>query len=323
MRATGFDQLDVGLEDEGAIEVGFRPSGELHVGNLVSIGAAAVLADRYDRRLQVTCCDTDWGAHTHEHVRDDNKQVMKQFFAREDLDGCHRSLAEHRFDLARPYIEAIVDDAGVEAELSMMSDLQKDSAFRDAARRLLERMDEFDAVWEGGFRRRWVSPFTPVCACGFSPAKGASYAPESDSLVWPCWAQDCDRGFHEMSLSGNGMMGIYYLVDPIRDTSSRETAVHVFGGDYAGARKGQKTSKIHKVEEITRIANGEVPHYFMSPLIVSDNGKPLSKSKGTGIFLSDLPEPETFVDGFLETVADVARESGEVANNAIMESDLL
>ncbi|MDY6771393.1 MAG: hypothetical protein SV186_05590 [Candidatus Nanohaloarchaea archaeon] len=319
MRTTELSELEKTVDGDGAVEVGFRPSGELHIGNLVSIASAALIAARNDMKLQVTCCDTDWAAHTHELVREDNKQIMKHYFEREDPDGCHEDLAKHRFELARPYIEAIIEEAAVDAEIEFMSELQKDPAFRESLKRLHERMPEFDAVWDGGFRRRWKSPVAPVCDCGFSPAKGAAYAPDSESMVFPCWAEDCDRGYHEADLDGDNMLGIYYLVDPIRDTSSRDTEVHVFGGDYRKAEKGQKTSKIYKVSEITMIANRETPDYFLAPLIVSTEGKPLSKSKGTGVFLSELDEPEAFVSPFMEEVAAVLRH-GE---NAVVVSDLV
>jgi len=303
---------------DGPIEVGFRPSGELHLGNLVSIATAGLLADKYDQRLQVTCCDTDWDAHTHQLVEEENGRTMQHYFERPDPEGCHGSLAEHRSAQARPYIEAIADQLGIHMEYSFMSDLQQDPAFRDAVHRLLTRIEAFDAVWDGGFRRRWISPVSPVCDCGFGPAKGASYAAQQRTLAHPCWHEDCPRGFHEASLDAENMLGIYYLVDPIRDTSSRETAVHVFGGDYRKAEKGQKTTKLHKVNRITEIANGTTPTYVTAPLVVDDDGKPLSKSKGTGKRLSDVGEPGEAVSSVLESIETALAED----QDAIVESAL-
>ncbi|MDY6778638.1 MAG: hypothetical protein SVU32_08285 [Candidatus Nanohaloarchaea archaeon] len=306
MSITGLEELDARVTDASGtgVEVGFRPSGELHIGNLVSIASAAVIAGRHDEPLQVTCCDTDWAAHTHELVREDNKRVMKHYFARDDPEGCHDNLAKHRYAGAEPYIREIASAADVELDFNWMSDLQQDSAFREALHRLFERMEEFDAIWDGGFRKRWKSPVAPVCECGFSPAKGASYASESRTVAFPCWNDRCGRGFAEAPLAEENRLGIYYLVDPIRDTSSRDTKIHVFGGDYRHAEKGQKTTKLHKVRKITELVNGETPLYVTAPLIVSSGGKPLSKSKNTGIFLSELPAPGEFVPSFLDVVED-------------------
>lgn len=312
MESTSSGQVD------GPVEVGFRPSGELHLGNLVSIATAGLLAAKHGRRLQVTCCDTDWDAHTHQLVAEENGRVMKHYFERPDPDGCHGSLAEHRSAQARPYIEAIADQLGIEMEYAFMSDLQQEQGFRDAVHRLLTRIEEFDTVWDGGFRRRWISPVSPVCDCGFGPAKGASYAPEERTLAHPCWHDGCDHGFHEADLDADNMLGIYYLVDPIRDTASRETSIHVFGGDYRKAEKGQKTTKLHKVEQITAIANGETPTYRTAPLIVDEDGKPLSKSKGTGRRLSDIGGPEELVSSVLSSVRTAVEDDKE----AIVESAL-
>lgn len=305
-------------EEPGAIEVGFRPSGELHLGNLVSITAAGLLAASEDRTLQVTCCDTDWDAHTHQLVEEQNSRTMRHYFSREDPDGCHDSLAKHRSAMARPYIEAIGTALDISIEYRFMSDLQKEQGFRDALARLLERMDAFDAVWDGGFRRRWVSPVSPVCDCGFGPAKGASYGADSRTLTFPCWHDDCSDGFHEARLDADNELGIYYLVDPIRDTANRDTAIHVFGGDYRKAEKGQKTTKLHKVASITEIANGETPTYWTAPLIVDTDGKPLSKSKGTGKRLSAVGDPEAVVPSVRDTVETAVADG----KDAIVESAL-
>ena len=304
------DVLDGGKK--GPVEVGFRPSGELHVGNLSSIASAAIIASERDEKLRVTCCDTDWAAHTHDLVRKENKFVMKHFFGREDFDGCHGNLARHRLSKALPYIEAISDAAGADLEVRMMSEVQKEKGFRDALKEIMINMEEFDSFWGGRFRARWKSPVSPVCECGFSSAKGASYAENSESFVFPCWNQECGKGFHEVGLYEKAEIGVYYLVDPVRDTSCDDTGIHVFGGDYRKASKGQKTTKIEKVEKVTELANGENPDYFMAPLIVSRSGKPLSKSKNTGIFLDQLSEPEEFSPDFVSKVREVI-ESGERA----------
>lgn len=310
MRTSSFSEM-VG-SGGGKVDVGFRPSGELHVGNLFSIASAAVLASETGSELKITCCDTDWDAHTHDLVREGNKFVMEHFFQREDPYGCCRNIAEHRFSKAVPYIESICGELGVEYSLRRMSELQKKKGFRDALRELMLKTPEFDGFWGGRFRARWKSPVSPVCECGFSPAKGASYAEKSDSFVFPCWNKECSKGFHETGIYEESCLGVYYLVDPVRDTSSENTSIHVFGGDYRKASKGQKTSKIEKVEKVTELANGETPDYFIAPLIVEKSGKPLSKSKNTGIFLDELPKPSVFSENFVGQV-EKALEQGRKA----------
>ncbi|MFB6180365.1 MAG: hypothetical protein ABEJ93_00655, partial [Candidatus Nanohalobium sp.] len=66
---SDFSELDAEGE---RVAVGFRPSGELHVGNLLSIGYAAIIAEKLDLELDLMCCDTDWSAHIHENHKPEN-----------------------------------------------------------------------------------------------------------------------------------------------------------------------------------------------------------------------------------------------------------
>ncbi|WEL19758.1 hypothetical protein [Candidatus Nanohalococcus occultus] len=275
------------LNPEGSkVEVGFRPSGELHVGNLLTIGYAAAIADRLLLDLTVTCCDTDWSAHIHEHHFPENNRVMKLFYRRDCPCGEHANIAEHRMEEIEPYLETLEKHFGIEINTRYLSDLHGDEDYTDALRTVLKNIDEFDGFYGGGFRRRYISPISSSCnVCGYAHAKGASYSPGADELVAPCRNRECMNGFISEPLTGQ--IGVYYLVDPIRDPGE-DTAVHVFGGDYRSAEKEQKTSKITKVAKTTELACGQTPAYFLAPMISDSNGKPLSKSKNTGKTVSEL-----------------------------------
>ena len=274
------------------VTVGFRPSGSLHVGNLLTITYAAAVADRLAKPLELAICDTDWSAHLHEHHFPDNNRVMKLFFKRECPCGEHENVAEHRLEEIRPFLEAVEKQLGVEIDTKYLTELQGDKEYTDALRKILRNMPEFDDIFGGGFMRRYISPVTVVCdECGYSHAKGASHSPGTDELVAPCRNMECMNGFMSEPLTGE--IGVYYLVDPVRDPS-RDVAVHVFGGDYRVAQKEQKTSKIAKVAKITEMATGETPAYFLAPMISDENGRPLSKSKNTGKTVEDIEDLEEF-----------------------------
>ncbi|MFB6202963.1 MAG: hypothetical protein ABEK01_00570 [Candidatus Nanohaloarchaea archaeon] len=284
------DLSDVEEKDiEGErVAVGFRPSGELHVGNLLTVTYAAVIADELDLDLDLMCCDTDWSAHIHENHRPENSQVMKLFFERDCPCGGHGNVAEHRMDEIAPFLDALEEELDIEIERNYLSKY-RDGEYLDALREILGNMEEFDRIFGGGFRRRYRSPVVNVCSCGFSHAKGAAYSERTDELVFACRNGECGEGFAASELSGD--IGVYYLVDPVRDPS-RDVAVHVFGGDYRDAEKEQKTPKIAKVARITELATGETPDYFLTPMIADEEGKPLSKSKGTGATVSDIRDLE-------------------------------
>lgn len=276
------------------VAVGFRPSGELHVGNLLSVTYAAVIAERLGLELDLMCCDTDWSAHIHEHHKPEESDVMKLFFQRDCSceDNTHENIAEHRVDEIKPFLEGLEEELGIEIDPGYLTGLEGDQDYMEALRNVLTNMEAFDEVFGGGFRRRYNSPVVNVCTdCGFSHSKGAAYSRDTDELVFSCRNLDCGKGFAAGNLSEK--IGVYYLVDPVRDPG-RNVAVHVFGGDYRNAEKEMKTSKIEKVAKITELANGETPVYFLAPMIADRDGKPLSKSKGTGKTISDIDDLEVY-----------------------------
>jgi len=289
---SDFSDLEASDLNGRSVAVGFRPSGELHVGNLLTLAYSAAVADKLGLELDLMCCDTDWSAHIHEDNKRENNRVMKLFFERDCPCDKHENIAEHRVDEIRPFLRGLSDELDIDIDTEYMSDLQGDEEYLDALRNVLNNMEAFDDIFGGGFRRRYRSPVVTVCdSCGFSHAKGSAYSSETDELVSTCRNKDCEAGF--MSGNLNGKIGVYYLVDPVRDPS-RDVAVHVFGGDYRDAKKEQKTSKVEKVAKITDLANDETPHYFLAPMISNEDGKPLSKSKNTGKTVSEIDDLEEY-----------------------------
>ena len=298
------------LEDkdfEGSkVAVGFRPSGELHLGNLLSIVYAVVIAEELGLELDLFCCDTDWSALVHEQNRPDNNDIMKLFYNRECECGQHMDLPAHRIDEIQAFLDGLKHKTGRDFQVKRLTDLRGDPDYVKALEKVLENIEEFDSFFGGGFRRRYRSPVVTYCdSCGFSHAKGCDYSRETGELVASCRNSDCREGFMQGRLDEK--IGVYYLVDPVRDPS-RDVAVHVFGGDYRDARKGQKTSKIEKVAKITELGTGETPSYFLGPMISDKNGKPLSKSKDTGKTISEMDEPELLAEKLLEKVSEWIRD---------------
>ena len=301
------------------VAVGFRPSGSLHVGNLLTITFAAVLAEELDKELDLMVCDTDWSAHIHEHHLPDENRVMKLFFRRECGCSRHDNIAEHRLDEISEFLDVLREET-VDFEPGFLSELE-DEDYTEALRNVLNSMEEFDEVFGGRFRDRYRSPVAAVCSeCGFSDAKGSAYSSETDMMVSGCHNPDCDTGFMETPLS-ESEKGVYYLVDPVRDPG-RDVAVHVFGGDYRDAGKGQKTSKVEKVEKITELACGETPEYFLTPMIGDEEGNPLSKSHDTGITVDEIDDLEEFSGNLIEKVRKLIEEENEyVVQSNLINSD--
>lgn len=289
---SDFSELQNRDLDGSRLSVGFRPSGELHLGNLLTLAYSAVIAEKLDLELDLFCCDTDWSAHIHEKNLPENNDVMKLFFNRDC--GCqeHRNVAEHRAEEIEPFLKGLEKASGKEVEAKFLTDLQGEKGYTDALRKVLENMEAFDEIFGGGFRRRYRSPIATVCEnCGFSHAKGSAFSEETGELVSSCRNPGCKEGFMSGKISEE--ISVYYLVDPVRDPS-RDVAVHVFGGDYRDAKKEQKTSKATKVAKITELATGETPAYFLGPMISDEDGKPLSKSKNTGKTVSEIGDLEKF-----------------------------
>jgi hypothetical protein len=307
---SDFSEIEEKELDGSRVSVGFRPSGELHVANLLTLAYSAAVAERLGLELDLFCCDTDWSAPILEQNRPENSDVMKLFYNRgcpcgtkdsrersfskktcEEVSG-HENLPAHRLEEIQPFLQGLKKESGLEFEPGFLTDLTGEEEYVGALRKVLRSMDEFDSFFGGGFRRRYRSPVTTFCGeCGFSHAKGCDYSEESDELVASCRNKDCDAGFMHGKLTEK--IGVHYLVDPVRDPS-RDAAVHVFGGDYRDAKKEQKTSKVTKVAKITELATGENPAYFLGPMIADEDGKPLSKSAGTGKTVSEIDDLEEY-----------------------------
>ncbi|MFB6241728.1 MAG: hypothetical protein ABEJ36_02895 [Candidatus Nanosalina sp.] len=289
---SDFSEIEEKELDGSRVSVGFRPSGELHVANLLTLAYSAAVAERLGLELDLFCCDTDWSAPILEQNRPENSDVMKLFYNRDCPCSEHSNLPEHRVEEIQPFLEGLKKESGLEFETKFLTDLTGEEEYVGALRKILTNMDEFDSFFGGGFRRRYRSPATTFCSeCGFSHAKGCDYSEDTDELVASCRNSECDSAF--MSGKITRRIGVHYLVDPVRD-SSREAAVHVFGGDYRDAKKEQKTSKVTKVAKITELATGENPAYFLGPMIADEDGKPLSKSAGTGKTVSQIDDLEEY-----------------------------
>lgn len=308
MPVSSLDDLDVESLNGESVAVGFRPSGSLHVGNLVTITYAAVLADELDLELDLMVCDTDWSAHIHEHHLPDENRVMKLFFQRDCPCEGHENIAEHRLDELTPFLEVLKGET-VNFEPGFLSKTE-DEDYDQALRTILNNIDEFNDFFGGRFRDRYRSPVAAVCPeCGFSDAKGSAYSGETDMLVSACHNPECSTGFMETDLS-ESRKGVYYLVDPVRDPG-RNVALHVFGGDYRDTGKGEKTPKVEKVEKITQLACGKTPEYFLAPMIGDEEGKPLSKSHDTGVTVDELEDLEKFSRDLVRKVRRIVGEDRE------------
>ena len=198
---VGFEKLkDMELEG-GRVAVGFRPSGELHLGNLLTITYAAVLADRLDLELDLMCCDTDWSAHLKENHRPDDPKTMKLFFERDCACDEHRNIAEHRMEQVEIFVEALEESLEAEVETGFLTDLKGDEGYMDALRNVLDNMHELDSFFGGVFSSRYRTPVVNVCEeCGFSHSKGAVYSEDTDELVFECRNSDCDNWFAASSI---------------------------------------------------------------------------------------------------------------------------
>ncbi len=305
MPVSSLEELEEKDVEGGKVAIGFRPSGSLHVGNLLTITYAAVLADELGKDLDLMVCDTDWSAHIHEDHLPDENRVMKLFFKRGCPCGNHSSIAEHRLDELSSFLDVLAEET-VEFEPAFLSDYE-DESYDRALENVLDSVDELNDVFGGRFRDRYRSPVAAVCPeCGFSDAKGSAYSSETGMLVSACHNPECSTGFMETRLS-DSEKGVYYLVDPVRDPG-RDVALHVFGGDYRDAGKGEKTPKVEKVEKITKMACGETPVYFLAPMIGDDDGNPLSKSHDTGVTVDEINDIEEFAKRLVERVRKIIDE---------------
>ena len=290
---------------ENIISVGARPSGSIHVGNLVAIANSFIIARKIGSHLSsvdFTICNLDMPDMMDWEI---GKKPFTKYFAQIPHPNGNGSL----LDVARKDLELALCEfskrSGVGYDVGLFSDIQKKIEFREGLKKIIEQ-------------KKKKVPIYPICpSCRTGRTSFLSPDDVSQERVF-CENPECKVQEYRFDVSDtNTDLSVHFGIDPIRDVLfGKNTSFHVFGRDYLDEDKtlrrgGKHITKIDRVSEYSQLVAGDSsqqPYYFLTPMIYAADGSKMSKSRNNGLDLGQLVKKK---DGlkrlfdFAEEIADI------------------
>lgn len=266
------------------ISLGFKPSGKLHIGSVLTlIQGFLYVQSNPGSSLEVNVMDLDYDnqcGHRFDSLyfaRDtETGELAKDITARE-LRRISDDITEVLGLASNPvHIMMFSDNLGFGSELlGIIRRMAYDRELTRATKRAI-----FD-----GRANSYTVPLTGVCPeCHTSNTSPGVLVNDRKAIRSECKNGACEVDSYISEISEIGTYNIHYLVDPVRDICVEDLpgiGAHLFGGDYA---LPNGTSRIMKADRVMRImqlyANGSVlPDIYVGPLLTLDGTK-MSKSYG-------------------------------------------
>ncbi|MDD5133228.1 MAG: hypothetical protein PHD81_02090 [Candidatus Nanoarchaeia archaeon] len=291
---TNLDELVLHLKEESPkenykVEVGLRPSGIIHLGNMITLAYAAWLVNSlgtHKSKLNVTICDID--------AQGVDGNTLKTYNHLPDAYECHETFADHSTANIKDYVSLLSEELGVEFTFSKLSDIQKNESYRWGIERLLSDPTHLKEILGMDNLKHGKVPVFPICpTCKTATKSFSDYDNISKKIKSHCKQCDEDREYY--LFDPNIELPVHFLIDPIRDGLVEPLSdVHVFGGDYNelhGQNQIKKVDKIKMFNEAACLFNKTIgTKYLVGPLFYSEDGSKMSKSNLNGLSLDKLKE---------------------------------
>lgn len=282
--------------DPVSISFGFRPSGTIHLGNMMTMALAAGLAERigpHRAGLNVTVCDldlpdsSDWSVHTHgfaKHYRD-----------LPSPNGGAKSMSEFTTAQVEKFLRSLQSYTGVPYQLKTLTDVQREPAFRQGLKRVLDNPESM-ALINPDMKDNsvLVFPLCPECDTSYTgTAKGKKNTYRDGKVHTYCTNPGCKIEEYEVDVLDTARdLSVHMFIDPLRDAVVKPFAdVHVFGGDYLDNHGSNNMPKADKISRIIQIAAAEgvkVPDILVGPTIYARDGAKMSKRTTNGLDMNSL-----------------------------------
>jgi lysyl-tRNA synthetase class I len=268
------------------VGVGIRPSGEIHLGNIVTMATAAILARELHGSLDLVICDLDLPSYT-------EGKIVQPFKYQEDINGCHENVSEHYSTFINSFSKELARILDLGLNIRYLSDIQAQQGFRETLKTVLDQKEEFRKIIGRTNDRDYKVPVRPVCQeCGFISKKLPVYNINTGYIKTKCKNDDCIT--HEIKvdvLDTDQVLTVHHIVDPIKDVSTDpKVDIHIFGGDYHIPSNGNKRSKLWQIEDLFKLTGQSVPVLFSTLTVYGNNGKRMSKSNRNGLSFSTLQQ---------------------------------
>ncbi len=278
------------LKSECHVAVGIRPSGSLHIGNLLTCALSSMLASPLCTKkghVTVTLCDIDmpgprlWNSAEHGFVKYFDSLPVGYESGESAYQKTH---AQTTF-----VFEELSSLLNVKYTIKRLSDTQKHPAYRKALKALCDNHSDQNKSNKSIFSEMFPKfnsntvPLYPLCpTCTTSSLKASSY--ENGKLYTSCKNPQCSKGdFSTDIMDPSRVIAVNYLIDPIRDITADVIDVHVFGGDYEQThRNTSNQTKIELVRKAQQYVGNRIgaspPYLVQGPLIAGVGNAKISKS---------------------------------------------
>ncbi len=271
------------------ISLGLRPSGVIHLGNMMTMALAMGLGHEvgpHISKVNVAICDYD--------LPDENDWDIKaNGFAKfyrdlKDQTGvCDSTYAKSRKDIEE-FLTNLSKQTSVDFNIRDLSDIQREPSFREGLKKILDSPEAMKLIFPNlKDDSVVVYPVCPKCKTSYtSTIKGKRVTYKDGRIFTHCSNSDCDVKEYDISiLDQDAEFSVHMFIDPLRDAVVKPCAdVHVFGGDYSQEHGENKLPKIDKIGRLTQIASdGKSPDYLVGPTIYARDGEKMSKTKANGL----------------------------------------
>jgi tryptophanyl-tRNA synthetase len=304
------------------ISLGVRPSGTVHLGNLITLALAQGLARKigpHQSKINLTICDLDLPEGL--DWKTIREGYAKHYRDLPDPTKCHRTLSEHSTAEITDFYDSLAKDVNVPVEIRKLSEIQRDPLFREGIKRVLETPGLVSfLIPHLAPGTVPVYPLCPECKGSYTGSvKGKRNSYENGRISTFCNNDECSVKDFDVDIMDPSIdLSVHMFIDPLRDSLLQPYAdIHVFGGDYNEQHGANKLSKIEKILRVMNVAsNGErVPDVLIGPTIYARDGKKMSKSCANGLDvkrLRDFLGPEEYAGKILKFTMDLV---GEGYNN--------
>ena len=320
MARKSFSRL---VEDHGQgssslnIAFGIRPSGTIHLGNMMTMALAVGLTRElgaHRTSLDVTLCDLDLPDAIDWNI--DEAGYVRHYRDIADQEGCHNSMAEHAGADVNYFLQSLAKTAHIDYDIRTLTDVQRSPKFREGLKRVLDNPDAMKLIIPTVSEKAiFVYPLCPQCKASYTNnerGKKNTYDTQTGIIHTHCANKECSiEEFDVEVLDPKFDLSVHMFIDPLRDSVFRPGAdIHVFGGDYSLPHGSNGIPKIDKVMRITEMAtqSGRTPDYLVGPIIYARDGMKMSKSMNNGLTVKQLRDylgeefPERVLDFTMEKV---------------------
>lgn len=316
---NGLEELVIHLKDEPKeeykVEVGLRPSGLIHLGNMMTLSLASWLIHElgtHKSKLNVTVCDID--------VQCPDGNTLITYNHLNDKYGCHNSFSDHNTEKIKDFVSLLSGELGIKYNFSNLSEVQREERYRKGIENLISNPELLREILGLSNLKGGKVPVFPVCpSCKTATNAFSEYDSEKKLIKAHC--KECDKDGEYHLYDPEIEMPVHFLIDPIRDSLiAPYSDIHVFGGDYSEEHGQNKLKKIEKIKMFGEAVSQRKIHYLVGPMFYSEDGSKMSKSNLNGLSLMNLKEHFRGLSGS-EWIKHIVRFSEYLVNNKVNHVD--